>query len=175
MDEFGGGTLVAIAALFLVSGGLKLYRPTPARNALAVAGIPERLRRSVAATVAVLELVAALLLLARPGAASAGAAGVMLLGFSGFLILLEVRAPDLSCGCLGDLGSGSHRAGLARNVALLAGLALVVSGAPKLDWMAVALGVQLAVLLAVISEGVSVAAELRRTLHNRTASEGDLR
>jgi hypothetical protein len=151
-----------VGAFLVASAALKLVRPAGAAEALQAARLPRGLAAPAARAVAVLELAVASALLAVPGGAALGAAAALLVVFSGFLAYLAVRRPGTPCGCLGDLGSSDHRIGLGRNAALLALVAVAaLGGAPGPDALAVAVGVQLALVVAVATEGIVLARGLR--------------
>jgi hypothetical protein len=162
MSAAAGVAVSAVAIFLLASAALKLAEPMRVGQALQAAGVPSVLTGSAAIAVAVVELAVATTLLALSGGARLAAAAVVLLLFSGFLAYLATSRPGTPCGCLGDLGSTDHRTGLGRNVALLALLAVgAVGGAPRPDALAVAVGVQLAVAIAIVTEGTALARALR--------------
>ena len=122
-----------LALVFVVSAVAKLRDRSGSRDAVEAFGVPAALVGPVAATLPLVELLcAALLVTADPGA-TAGAIGSLLLlaAFTVAIVfnLLQGRRPD--CHCFGQIGGGqvSWRS-VARNVALmaLAGLSLVGAG-----------------------------------------------
>jgi hypothetical protein len=158
-----------VGVFLLASAALKLWKPASVAQALEAARLPSGLTAPAAIGVAALELAVASALFTVAGTAALGAAAVVLLLFSGFLAYLATRRPGTPCGCLGDLGSTDHGIGLARNAALLALLAVAaMGGAPRPDALAVAVGAQLALLIAVATEGVALA----RGLHELSTELG---
>lgn len=151
----------AVALLFLLAAAAKLAQPAATSAALGVLRIPDRHRTIVTRLLALVEVAVAASLLLVPSRAALLAPAVMLLGFSGFLGYLASRRATVACGCLGDLGSRSHALGLIRNLCLLALLALAAGGDPvgTTPWSVLG-GVQVAVLLIVVTEGGYVVGRL---------------
>ena len=121
MGSLGWAAGVALATVFTVSALAKLLDRPATREAVVAFGVPEPLAGSVAALLPPAELATAFLLVI-PGTRLLGvlAAGLLLAGFTGavLLALATGRRPD--CRCFGRLG-GADISGrtLARNAVLL--------------------------------------------------------
>src|SRR5580700_4418448 len=118
---------VALVAVFLTAGVVKLADRPGARQSLLDFGFPSRLAPPLAVGVAVAELlVAAALLPVATVRAGAAAALLLLAAFSLTIAIAIARGRQVECRCFGRLTSGlvSWRT-LARNI-VLAALALAV-------------------------------------------------
>jgi hypothetical protein len=169
MELWGGAAQAAAALVFAASAAAKLRNPAPTAEALSVVGIRGRVDSLVVVPLVVVELTLATLLFSLDGIAAIGPAILALGAFSLFLAYLARNAPDAACGCLGDVGSRNHGAGIARNL-LLIGL-LVFAGFAGVDQTAltVSVGAQLALLVTVSTEGVATLRALH-TLSSRPAA-----
>jgi hypothetical protein len=147
----------AVALLFLVAASAKLARPESMSAALGVLRVPPGYRTAVTRILALVEAAIAAALFAVDGRAVLLAPTLMLLAFSVFLGQLAYRRSPVACGCLGDLGSHSHRLGLFRNLCLLGLLAVAASGGPgETTLWSVLGGLLVAALLTVLTEGIYV-------------------
>jgi len=117
---------VLLGAVFVVSGVMKLASPAQWRTQSAGLGVPS----AVAPVVPIVELVVGALLIAQIARrAAAIVAGVMLLAFTGLLVvrLLQGRRPP--CACFGALSSKPISwLSVARNAVLIALAAVVAIG-----------------------------------------------
>jgi hypothetical protein len=167
MAEVAAIARAAVGAFFVVSASLKLIDPGAAAEALEAVQIRPSLRHSLSRALAFGELALGAALLATRGPEAILAAAAALVVFTLFLVILGIRAPSVSCGCLGGVGPGDYRLGIARNLVLGGGLvvALLHASAP-LSAMAAMSGLQVAVLVALSTEGLAVLKGLRarRTL-----------
>ncbi|MDQ3822741.1 MAG: hypothetical protein M3321_05820 [Actinomycetota bacterium] len=154
----------AVGLFFIGTGILKLVRPRVLDGALAALRVPSAVRLPASVALALGELLLGVVMIAVAGPVVLLAAGIALAGFSGMLGFLAKRAPQVSCGCLGELGTGAHSLGLVRN-ALLATLLVAAATAPSnaLGVAPLAIGLQLALLVTVATEGLYVIRLVRRT------------
>lgn len=148
----------AVGIAFAVSGVLKLAQPSSGGDALRELGVPRRLLTPLPVALGVAELVMGTLLLVVGGPIVMALAALALIAFTVVLATLHRRAPETSCGCLGDLSSpGGHLRGIARNLCLLALLAVAaVGGADGVEWLAAVAGLELALVLVLATEGLPV-------------------
>jgi hypothetical protein len=139
--------------LLVVAGGAKLARPTPAANALAAVLGPARppgpgstgarrrgllkaasLRRAVRA-LAVIEIAAGAVAIARPSPAGAGIVAGIYVCFAGFVVVARGRGgPLTSCGCLGVADTPATRLHMLLNLAY-AGSAIAVAVGARSAWL----------------------------------------
>jgi hypothetical protein len=168
-DEIASIARGAVALLFLFAASAKLARPSSTSAALGVLRVPEKYRTGVTRLLAVAEVVIAAALLTIDDRSALLAPAVMLLAFTLFLGYLAYRRSPVACGCLGDLGSQSHRLGLSRNLCLLGLLALAASGDPggTTLWSVLG-GTQVAVLLVLLTEGIYTVHGLRVVLEAKS-------
>lgn len=110
------------AALLVVSSLAKLRDPGPATDALAELRVPAT-KASIRA-VSLLELAAAVLMVARP-TLGAPVACLIYLGFTVLVLVQLVRGSTRSCGCLGAAALPPTRLHAALNMAFVACCALV--------------------------------------------------
>ena len=156
-DELSSIARAAVALLFLFAASAKLARPASTSAALGVLRIPGEHRTAVTRLLAVVEIAIAGALVAVGSRAVLLAPTVLLVAFSLFLGQLAYRRSPVACGCLGDLGSHSHRLGLSRNACLLGLLAVAAVGDPGgITWWSVLGGALVAALLIVLTEGIYV-------------------
>jgi hypothetical protein len=106
---------LAAAGLLVASAVAKLRDPGPAADALAELRIPAT--RPLVRAVALVELAAAVLMVAVP-ARGAPAACVLYAGFAALVLAQLVRGSVRSCGCLGSAALPPTRLHLALNLAL---------------------------------------------------------
>ncbi|MCM4080894.1 MauE/DoxX family redox-associated membrane protein [Paractinoplanes hotanensis] len=133
-DHVVDAVRLAVAVTLLLAGGAKLFSPRALARALAeMSGRPGRtgVFVTVARTVAVVELTAAVLLaggwFAPGGAVLAGGVGVGIASFAGAGLVLRRRP---ACGCFGaDSGRPVGPANVAAGLALAAGAVLTGLGA----------------------------------------------
>jgi hypothetical protein len=161
LNVIGGTAAATVGLSFVASAVLKFLAPGRAATAAETVGVPRSLARPAVLALSIVELglAAALILLPSRAVAAAAVATVGLL--SVVLIGLRRRAPTLSCGCFGELGTGDQLGGLVRN-ALLLGLLAVVAVRPATPsaWGAAA-ALEIALLLAVGTEGVPMVRQLK--------------
>lgn len=155
--ELADAALIAVAMVFFAAGVLKLRDlDAPAYSLNAVLPMSPKARRLAVAVLAVLEVLAALLLLL-PGSILFAIPSVLLLGgFTVYLLLLWRRNPALGCGCLGDFGVAGSAAGLMRNAGLAVLLTIgLTAGTDDLDGWSLIPATELALLVIVVPEGVA--------------------
>jgi hypothetical protein len=168
VEVLAAGSRVAVGSFFVLSALAKFHGSGATVRATGALGIPTSLQLPLVRTLATLELTLGVLLLVSPvnqlAVLAATAAMVVLL--TGALLALSRRAPTLSCGCLGDLGTGSHSVAVVRNCTLLVFVAIAALRPNAGGSWSYLLGAELAVLVAVGSEGLgtvrSVASYARR-------------
>lgn len=153
----------SVALVFVTAGLIKLRDPRQAAASIhELMRLPTWIERSIPHLLAMSEIGAGAALLFATTRLYALPAVLLLALFSVFLVALERRAPSAPCGCLGDIGSTSHVAGLARNVALGALLVVAASQPPDgLNAGALLPAIQFALLIVLLPEGFS----LLRRLH----------
>jgi hypothetical protein len=103
------------AGLLAVSGIAKLRSPGPATDALVELRIP--VSRLLVRVVALVELAAAALMVARPSSGAPIGSGLYL-GFATLVLTQLVRGSARSCGCLGSAALSPTRLHVALNIAL---------------------------------------------------------
>lgn len=105
-DLVGTAVRIALAAVWLVSGGMKLADPIQAAVAVdAYRILPDALVTVVAAVLPMLELALGVLLLAGVGTRLvAGVSVVLLAGFVAGLVQAWARGLSIDCGCFGGGG-----------------------------------------------------------------------
>jgi hypothetical protein len=154
----------AVAVAFVCAGVLKLAQPSSAGDALKELGVSRALEAPLTFGLGLFELVLGVLLVAIGGPVVMSVAAIVLVAFTAVLARLHRRAPDASCGCLGDLSTpGGHVRGIARNTCLLTLLAVaLVGGSSDVEPLALVAGFQLTLAIVVATEGVPVVLGLRR-------------
>jgi MFS superfamily sulfate permease-like transporter len=150
------GARGAVGIFFIASGSLKLLRPRSASTAVEVLGLGRRAATAAVVVLALLEVLLGTVLVVSRARVVLVSAVVLLALFSAFLLFLRRAAPSVRCGCLGDLGSGNHALGLVRNALLVGLLALGFAASGDLDLPSLAIAGQLALLVAVVTEGGAV-------------------
>lgn len=155
MDWFASAQHVVVGAVLLWASAFKLvWRNAPAaarRSALRRLVGKERVVAAYRA-VGVVEAVIGLLLLAPPVvAAEAYAAVALSVGMLGYLTYARVKAPDSSCGCLGEKHTPVRWRGFARAGLLVVLSALGALGVSWLDSPAVTVPVVLVELAVVVA------------------------
>lgn len=161
--DISGVTRGAIAMVLVVAAALKLVRPAGAVSGLVSLRFRLGVARALVGAMTVAELAVAALLLTGRGYLSAALAGVLLVGFSGYLVALMRRAPSAKCGCFGDYSSNSPYAGLLRN--LLLAVLLVPAALASSTHVGLAespAAVELAVLVILVPEALASLLDLRR-------------
>lgn len=157
IDAGFAGARIAAASFFVVAAVVKLVDPQSLTSPLAAIGFHGRGRVLMARLMPVVELAAGALLLAVPTRAAVLPAAGLLLVFTVVLFFLSTRAPTVECGCLGDIGTGSHSVGISRNIVLGACLGFAAFGAtPEFSFPAFAVGLELVLLIWLSTEGVAV-------------------
>jgi Methylamine utilisation protein MauE len=106
---------LAAAGLLAASAAAKLRDPGPAADALVELRLPAT--RFLVRAVALVELAAAVLMVARPAPGATAACGLYF-GFAALVLVQLVRGSVRSCGCLGSAALPPTRLHLALNVAL---------------------------------------------------------
>ncbi|MBA3736859.1 MAG: hypothetical protein H0W90_16990 [Actinobacteria bacterium] len=143
---------------FLVGTGLlKFWHPEASFPALGRIGIPERLHFPVLGAVATAEIGLGAVLVITQDRLVLVPIAILLAVFSSFLVFLDRRAPNISCGCLGDFGTGHHLTGVFRNIVLL-GLVVIgaADGASMFSFSEFVIGFQIATMVLLVTEGISV-------------------
>jgi hypothetical protein len=158
----GVGARGAVGIFFIVSGSLKLLRPASTSAAVEVLGLGGRAASAGVVILALLELLLGAALVISRAWAILVLAVVLLALFSAFLVFLRRAAPSVRCGCLGELGSGDHTLGLVRNALLVVLLALAYAASGDLDLPSLAIAAQLALFVAVVTEGGAVLLDVVR-------------
>jgi hypothetical protein len=143
--------------LFLASAVLKLVSGRTAATAAGALGVPEALRLPAVAALSLLELGAGAALIVLHDLAAVAMSFVLVSALTVGLLGLRRRAPDLSCGCLGDQGTGDLTAGLARNAVLLALLALAALVPRTPTAWSVAASIELVFAVLIATEGIPLA------------------
>lgn len=152
----------AVGISLVLAAGVKVGKADGAREAMAFMKVPVRLQLPATIALATIELFAGLALLFLGSRVAAVAGLALLLPFTALLLVLARKAPTTRCGCLGDLGEVDHVVGVGRNILLVLLLVLAsveVPGRPTI--MAVLAGVQVVILMLVVSTGLSVMRHLR--------------
>jgi uncharacterized membrane protein YphA (DoxX/SURF4 family) len=166
-DEVTIIAALALAAVFLASGVLKLVRPGSLEPVLGELGVGVEAARRLALSVGVIEITVALAL----GRGIDDAWIVATLVLVSFTVVLSVavrRGAQVGCGCFGDVSAAPvGLVHLARNVVFLAG-AVVASRAPS-DRPAAAIPAALAVAMLAVFVPESIA--LLRDFRRRAAEE----
>lgn len=151
----------AVAIFFLVAGVAKLVRPSPTSRALGVLRLPRRYRFVAAVALALGEITVGAILVGLGGRAALIPPAIMLVIFTTFLGHLAYRRERTACGCLGDLGSASNSLGLIRNICLLGLLGVAAGTSAEVTPAAMLVGLQVTLLLIVLTEGLYVILGLR--------------
>jgi thiol-disulfide isomerase/thioredoxin len=165
---------VALACVFAVSGIAKLTDRDGTRQAVAGFGVPSRLVPVVALGIAPVELVTAVLLpFGRTAPLGLVLAAVLLIGFTGAVLLALRTGRTIDCHCFGRLG-GADISGrtVVRNVVLgaLTLIGLVGLGADSANRAVAVLGGILLAAVVITVEGLAGrAARQRRERENEAA------
>jgi hypothetical protein len=152
----------AVAIVLVMAALLKFKNPAATEISLGtVTRLSVPVGRMAVRVLAVAELAAAAALFGASSRFFMIPTLILLTGFSLFLQRLRRLAPDVACACLGDFGSADHVVGLVRNAALGLLLLLAIQSDPTgFDGIALAPATQLAILVVLMPEGVSVLRQL---------------
>jgi hypothetical protein len=172
LESLGSVAQATVAIIFAGSAVAKLREPSAALDALSTLRIPVRLRSQVIRALVLLELILAALLLTRAGPSAIVPAVLCLSLFTAFLVYLARSAPGTSCGCLGDVGSGEYAPGIVRNALLIALLMFAWLQGADHSWLTIAVGMQVAVLILVVTEGSAILRGFHRLTSEQSESTG---
>jgi hypothetical protein len=141
----------SLALVLLLAALSKVASPQPVVSAIVAARVfPMKAHVAVVYLVALAEAAAAAALVDRNGYVGIVFAGLVLVAFSAFLLLLARRAPAVPCGCFGDIVDVGHTGALVRNGTLLLLLACAATGeyaGPALGSLPAAIELTIAVVL----------------------------
>jgi hypothetical protein len=170
LSTSGDAARLAVALFFALAAIGKAWRSQTVADALDALAIGRAAHSLLPPLLILAEIGCAVALVALPPPFGEMPAVVLLVAFSTVLVVLMRRAPNVRCGCLGELGLGGHGASLARNAFLL-GLAVVGATAGESDWSlaSVATGIQLALLVLLAPEAAALILRLRIAREGRQA------